>query len=74
MVPFQCHGNSPISELSSIEALIACDAPPKSLKDSNASLKVKTTKEEGVRVCFLSSQHFWGKKGVLKLWDGDYNE
>jgi hypothetical protein len=27
-----------------------CDTPPNSLKDSNASLKVKTTKEKGVGI------------------------
>jgi hypothetical protein len=29
------------------------DAPPHSLKDSNASLKMKVTKEEGIGVCSL---------------------
>jgi len=29
------------------------DAPPNSLKNSNARLKVKTLKEKGVGVCFL---------------------
>jgi len=28
--------------------------PPHSLKDSNANLKVKTTREEGVEVCSLA--------------------
>ncbi len=30
------------------------NAPPHSLKDSNASPKVKTTKEEGITVCSLT--------------------
>jgi hypothetical protein len=29
------------------------DAPLNSLKDSNVSLKAKTSEEEGVEVCFL---------------------
>jgi hypothetical protein len=29
------------------------DATPNSLKDSNVSSKVKTTEEEGIKVCFL---------------------
>jgi len=29
---------------------VLCDAPPHYLKDSNVSLKVKRTKEEGIRV------------------------
>jgi hypothetical protein len=39
--------------------------PPNFLKDSNASPKVKTMEEVGVEG--LSSQHFWGKRGVLEL-------
>jgi len=34
------------------KALIPCDAPPNSLKDSNTSSKVRTTKE-GVGVCSI---------------------
>jgi hypothetical protein len=43
------------------------DAPPNFLKDSNASLKIKITKE-GIGV---HSQHFDGKKGMLELWGAD---
>jgi hypothetical protein len=41
------------------------DAPPNFLKDSNANIKMKTTKER-VRV---RSQHFGGKRGMLELRD-----
>jgi len=41
---------------------------PHSLKDSNASPKMKTTKKG---VTLPGSQHFKSKKGVLKLQDGD---
>jgi len=42
------------------------DAPPHSLKDSNANSKMKTMKKE-VGVMILSSQHFKGKRGVPEL-------
>jgi len=53
-----------------------CDAPPNSLKDSNACLKVKTMEEEGVGVCSLTCNisRGGGKKGMLELQDGDYDE
>jgi len=41
------------------------DAPPNSLKYSNARLKVKTT--EGVQVCSLTRNISGGKKGMLDL-------
>jgi hypothetical protein len=47
------------------------DAPPKSWKDSNASLKVKIVEEKRVGVMFVGSQHFGGKKGMLEYQDGD---
>jgi hypothetical protein len=43
---------------------------PNSLKDSNVNPKVKTM-EEGVGVRSLVHSTSWGKKGVLKLQDGD---
>jgi hypothetical protein len=39
------------------------------LKDSNASPKVKTTKE-GIEV-HSQLATLWGVKGMLQLWDGD---
>jgi hypothetical protein len=42
------------------------DAPPHSLKDSNANPKVKTTKEERVWVHFLF-RNFLGVKGHVEL-------
>jgi hypothetical protein len=42
--------------------LVSNDAPPHSLKDSNASSKVKTMEEERVGVCFLTCNIF-GIKG-----------
>jgi hypothetical protein len=50
---------------------IIIDAPLNSLKDSNASSKMNTSKEKGVGVTLPNLQHFEGKKGVLELWDED---
>jgi hypothetical protein len=52
---------------------IITDAPPNSLKYSNASLKVETLKE-GVGVRSLAQNTWGGKRGVLEFWDGDYDE
>jgi hypothetical protein len=41
------------------------DAPPHSLKDSNANPKVETTKEEKVRVCSLA-RNILGVKGRVR--------
>jgi hypothetical protein len=43
------------------------DAPPNSLKDSNASPKVKTTKEERARIHSLIYNTLGVKKGVRVL-------
>ncbi len=45
------------------------DAPSNSLKDSNVSRKVKTTKKR-VWGTLLNLQHFKGKRGMLELQDG----
>ncbi len=47
------------------------DAPPNSLKDPDASPKVKTTKDEGIGVRSLARTTLGGKRGVLELQDGD---
>ncbi len=53
---------------------VITNAPPNSLKDSNASLKVKITKKEKVSGTFFNSQHFGGKKDVLGFRDENYEE
>jgi len=44
------------------------DAPPHSLKDSNASSKVKTMKEKKIGVCFLARNtlKIEGRVGALR--------
>jgi hypothetical protein len=46
------------------------DAPPNSLKYSNANPKVKTT-EEGVGAHSLAHNILRVKKSVFELWSGD---
>ncbi len=56
------------------KAFVPPNKPPNSLKDSNVSLKMKTTEEKGVEGCSLTrntSRGEGGKKGVLELRDGD---
>jgi hypothetical protein len=48
------------------EEITEDDTPPNSLKDSNASLKVKTT-EKKISNTLFSLQHFEDKKGMLEL-------
>ncbi len=54
MGPLQCHQNPQIGGLSFTKALIPCDTPPHSLKDSNVNPKVKRMEEEKVSVRFLA--------------------
>ncbi len=43
------------------------DAPPHSLKDSNASLKVKAEEEEGIGVHSLTRNILWAERSVETL-------
>jgi hypothetical protein len=42
---------------------------PNSWKDSNASPKMKTTKEKKVGARSLTRKNFEGKRGALEFWD-----
>jgi hypothetical protein len=53
-----------------LACFVSTNAPLNSLKDSNASLKVTTTKKKSWGM-LLSLQHFEGKRGLLEPWDGD---
>jgi len=50
---------------------IVVDAPPNSLKDSNASSKGENNTIRKSWGMFLNLQHFGVKKGVLEFQDGD---
>jgi hypothetical protein len=50
---------------------LSSDAPPNSLKNLDASLKMKITKEKGIGVCSLVCSTLKGERAMLKLWDGD---